>query len=56
MTLPLPAKDQETCCVCPAPVKLLPFSCSKTHSSGYSELSTEKDAGLEASQPTATKP
>lgn len=46
MTLPLPAKDQETCCVYPAPVKLFPFSRSKIHGSGNSELSTVKDAAL----------
>ena len=50
MTLPLPTKDQEPCCVYPAPVKLLPFSCSKTHGSGNSELSTAKDEALATGQ------
>lgn len=50
MTFPLATKDQETCCTYPALVKHLPFSCSKTHGSGKSELSTAKDAVLATGQ------
>lgn len=50
MTLPLPAKDQKTCCAHPAQVKLLPFFCSKTRGSGNSEHSTAEDAVLATGQ------
>lgn len=57
MTLPPPAKDQETCYVYSAPVTLLPFFCSKTHVSGNCELSTVKMQCwplAKPSHPTAT--
>lgn len=46
MSLLLNAKDQEICCVYRVPVKLMPFSHSRRHGSGDSELSTAKDAAL----------